>query len=401
MIPLGPVVARSRTKASRAMVWAYLTDPSLRAQWWEPLQFDAGLGGSVQAQRVGANADGEDADAESLSRDLVGAVDVWVAGHALGFSWKTEDEERGTAVLVTLRSQGYHTGVTVTETGFDALREGAARAAEAGYDWSRFVDALAEASLVEVDLDARAAVAEGQSENTAGAGAGAGAAAGVAAGVVGAVAADAAPTADDAAAEVAANDAADNTAIDAADDSAISAEAQAAAEAAELELAPLEIDGELAEDDENLLAEAAVEVEAEPAVGDHLELVTGPIAVQAPEFFHAAVVEKERVPVRTDDAPEDEGLVPLVLPGPPTESASSAQPHPDSLLEKTAVLEEPVVVGDTAAASGREDIEDAVVVEEIIIEDAVVLPAADENAADGDDDDDNAEPDFDSLIRGL
>src|SRR5690606_14721628 len=77
---------------------------------------------------------------------------VWVAGHALGFTWSESGEERGTAVLVTLRSQGYHTGVTVTETGFDGVKDGAARADRAGREWARFIEALSTASLVEVDL---------------------------------------------------------------------------------------------------------------------------------------------------------------------------------------------------------------------------------------------------------
>lgn len=144
MIPLGPVVARGRTKASRAVVWSHLTDSKLRQAWWDGLHLEPGLGGAVRST--------------SGPRTLSGVIDVWVAGHAVGFTWNGEDDERGTAVLITLRSQGYLTGVTVTETGFDALPDAAARAELAGQVWSGFVTDLAEASLVDIEAEPAADV---------------------------------------------------------------------------------------------------------------------------------------------------------------------------------------------------------------------------------------------------
>ena len=47
MIPLGPVVARSRVRAPRAAVWATVIDPELRHAWWPELQLEPRIGGAV------------------------------------------------------------------------------------------------------------------------------------------------------------------------------------------------------------------------------------------------------------------------------------------------------------------------------------------------------------------
>lgn len=306
MIPLGPVVARSRTKASRATVWAYLTDAGLRNEWWETLQLEPNVGGTVQAQR----GDGVDA----------GAIDVWVAGHALGFTWQRADEERGTAVLVTLRSQGYFTGVTITETGFDALTNGAARADAAGREWNRFVEALAAASL---DDDAAAA---SQAE------------------------------------PVVVEPAVFESAV---------------VEPAALEIAAVEIEGELAEDPQHEAVEIAVEIDAEPAVGDHLELVTGPVEIhQDPKLKPALKPSSTPAPAFEPERELSPGLVPLVLPGPPAAPAAGE--------------------GDAAAEAETE----VLLVEakaEVEVGAEVFEAAASETA----ESEDPQEPDFDTLIRGL
>lgn len=326
MIPLGPVVARSRMNAARATVWAHLTDPDLRLQWWDAFELESGLGGAVRST-------GE-------AGELVGVVDVWVAGHALGFTWSAPGAERGTAVLMTLRSQGYQTGITVTETGFDSLADGAARAELAGREWARFVEALAAADLFEID------------DAVGGAGAGAGVAAG----------ASVAAAAGAAVAGVAASEEATETDADADADADVeteNSEPSDASDASELELAPLEVEGEYAVDP----ASEPIEVDAEPGLGDHLELVTGPI-----------------------DLPS-EGLVPLVLPEP---------------NEVPLVLPEPPA--DVQAADAQS--EDATVVIEAV--DGSSDDNSDSNPADNpagsledDEDDEDDEPDFESLLRGL
>ena len=139
MIPLGPVVARSRLRAPRSAAWSYLVDPGLRAEWWPELSLVPGVGGAVAERWT------EESGETSVSRDASGEVDVWVDGHAIGFTWREAGDERPTAVLVTLRSQGAETGITVTETGFDALPSPAERAAASQEGWEVLLRDLAAA----------------------------------------------------------------------------------------------------------------------------------------------------------------------------------------------------------------------------------------------------------------
>lgn len=125
MIPLGPVVARSRLRAERTAAWTYLADADRRAEWWPELRLVPRVGGEIS----------ERWSEETVSRDASGKIDVWVDGHAIGFTWREAGDLRDTAVLLTLRSQGTETGITVTETGFDALPNGAERAAGSHEGW--------------------------------------------------------------------------------------------------------------------------------------------------------------------------------------------------------------------------------------------------------------------------
>lgn len=129
MIPLGPVVARSRLQAARNAAWTYLADADHRAEWWPELRLDPQVGGAISERWT------EETDDSSVSRDASGTVDVWVDGHAIGFTWREAGDLRDTAVLLTLRSQGAETGITVTETGFDALPASAERAAASQDGW--------------------------------------------------------------------------------------------------------------------------------------------------------------------------------------------------------------------------------------------------------------------------
>ncbi|GAA1622954.1 SRPBCC family protein [Leucobacter chromiireducens] len=129
MIPLGPVVARARLQATRAAAWVYLADADRRAEWWPELRLEPQVGGAIGERWS------EDTGETSVSRDASGTVDVWVDGHAIGFTWREAGDQRDTAVLLTLRSQGDETGITVTETGFDGLPDSAARAAGSQDGW--------------------------------------------------------------------------------------------------------------------------------------------------------------------------------------------------------------------------------------------------------------------------
>ena len=124
MIPVGPVVVRAQIAATRDSVWAALVQQS----WYADLKFARELFGEATI---------------SGSREASGKVDVWVPGHVLGFKWAGEGE-KPTAVLVTLRSRGDSTDLTLTETGFDALENGAQVAAAAQLGWDAAFARLAE-----------------------------------------------------------------------------------------------------------------------------------------------------------------------------------------------------------------------------------------------------------------
>ena len=100
----------------------------------------AKIGGTV-AERW-SEGDGD----ERVSRDASGEVDVVVREHALGFRWKEADDERSTAVLITLRTMDDGTAVTVTETGFDSLSDAAHRAAASQDGWNVLLRDLAAAA---------------------------------------------------------------------------------------------------------------------------------------------------------------------------------------------------------------------------------------------------------------
>lgn len=176
MIPLGPVVARNKARVARAAVWQYLVDSERRKVWWPELRLDARVGGAVSERWAETSGDSE------VSRDASGEVDVLVEGHAIGFRWSEAGDEHSTAVLVTLRSSGPDTGITVTETGFDALPTPAESAAASQEGWQVLLSDLVAAvesavaagafsddpeATEQIDVDdSTVAVAEGDVEET-------------------------------------------------------------------------------------------------------------------------------------------------------------------------------------------------------------------------------------------
>lgn len=142
MVPVGPVVARCQTAQPRRVLWAYLSDPDLRAEWWPELNLESRLGGTVREQWAEGDA----------SRDASGEVDVFVDGHALGFRWTEAGDPRPTAVLITLRSIGAGASLTVTETGFDMLPDPSARAAASQEGWDVLLRDLS-AAVDDLDED--------------------------------------------------------------------------------------------------------------------------------------------------------------------------------------------------------------------------------------------------------
>lgn len=251
MIPVGPVVARCQTSQARTVLWAYLSDPGLRGEWWPELNLEARIGGAVREQWSEGDA----------SRDATGEVDVFVDGHALGFRWTEAGDPRPTAVLVTLRSTGSGASLTVTETGFDMLPEPSARAAASQEGWDVLLRDLAAAVEDLEDPEAIAAVGAAASLAAAGDATAVDAAAGDAA------AGDAAAPADEAADEADA-DAEDSEAEDAVAEDAVAD------------------DADVVEGSEGF--DAADAERSEAAVGDDDEIVDA-------EIVDAEIVDAEEV----------------------------------------------------------------------------------------------------------
>ncbi len=307
MIPLGPVVARSRMRAARTGVWSFVSDPVRRAEWWPELELETRIGGRI-AERW-SEGSGDDA----VSRDAAGQVDVWVEGHAVGFTWREAGDTRDTAVLLTLRSQAGETGVTVTETGFDALPAPAERAAASQQGWEVLLAALAKA------IDA-----------------------GVAAGII---------TAEDPPAPAAPD--AEAPSDETVPVARLPRDDSDSAPAGAIELAPEEVDGEVFETESELV----LEVDAEPQLGEHLELDTGSVQI-----------------INAEDADDDAAADGSTATDTETEAAES-----DALAEPVADA-----VADPQASDEATD-----------------LPKQSKRRHEPEADSFTGDPDFDALIRGL
>ncbi|GAA1326277.1 SRPBCC domain-containing protein [Leucobacter albus] len=138
MAAVGPVIARVRVSAARELAWSYIVDPELRASWWPDAELEAVFGGAISEQWVDGTG------SEAAGRSAVGAIDVFIDGHALGFRWRDGADEHETAVLISLRSQAAETDIIVTETGFGLFPDAFERTADAQQSWIDLLSDLAE-----------------------------------------------------------------------------------------------------------------------------------------------------------------------------------------------------------------------------------------------------------------
>ncbi|MBT1035713.1 SRPBCC domain-containing protein [Canibacter sp. lx-45] len=125
MVTHGPVIVRQNIEQPRDSVWQALTSEAILSELSDStsLRFDPQRGGEV------------------WFFDISGELDVWVPGHVFGYRVR-RDGEPSTATLVTLRSRGDEVLVTVTETGFDGVIDGADRAAASQKFWSNVLTRL-------------------------------------------------------------------------------------------------------------------------------------------------------------------------------------------------------------------------------------------------------------------
>ncbi len=131
-MPVGPVIASVVLPAPRQEVWEALVDPRKTAIWWPDLQLDAVVGGAVSEIW-------EEADS---ARHAVGAVDIVIDGHSLGFNWQESDDNYATSVLIVAQTDGDRTILTVTETGLGMLDFAARRAMEYQEGWGYHLEDL-------------------------------------------------------------------------------------------------------------------------------------------------------------------------------------------------------------------------------------------------------------------
>lgn len=355
MIPVGPVVVRAQIAATRDSVWAALVQQS----WYADLKFARELFGEATI---------------SGSREASGKVDVWVPGHVLGFKWAGEGE-KPTAVLVTLRSRGDSTDLTLTETGFDALENGAQVAAAAQLGWD-----AAFARLAETDFAAALAGDSPVDEDSR--------------------VDEEAPAADAAAADAVADAVADAAPADEDADGTDDAPADEIASVAEVEAEPADAETEPADDeteDEPADVEPAeVELaEAEPAEAEPADSAVDPAdadvdaepiepieQVESVEPIEPSVtaepVESAVAPKPEDSAEElssDTNPIPVVdpllLPQPPADWQEDKDPsiseHPSSgaaTPEAAAVAVDNTQAGSAVADPVEEDYDDGDELEE-------------------------------------
>lgn len=106
---LDAAFASERLPCSRLMAWKFLQDPARRNIWWPQTHIDFWRGGILFAELHVPDSE------PTIFR---GEVDVFIDGHALGFTWSSAHDEPQTSVLITLTSRRLSTEISVAEVGF-------------------------------------------------------------------------------------------------------------------------------------------------------------------------------------------------------------------------------------------------------------------------------------------
>ncbi|WP_253862351.1 SRPBCC family protein [Prauserella halophila] len=117
--------------ATRAQVWAALTEADLRAQWWDGMEFDA---------RVGARLEESWSDGTGTVHVTEGTVRVVEEGERLEFDWIDEGWAAPSRVAITLEDGASGVTVSVAETG---LPDSPGLAAEHQEGWEMHLGHLA------------------------------------------------------------------------------------------------------------------------------------------------------------------------------------------------------------------------------------------------------------------
>lgn len=132
---------------TRNHLWELIVDDHRREQWWPETTIDVAPGGVIRStfEVVGSASDSE---AEPTTERVThsGEVDVVIAGHALGFSWRQPEDPWATTTLMTLTSLSGITQLSVVELGFMGYPDESQRMRQSFAAWEQRLARLEDAA---------------------------------------------------------------------------------------------------------------------------------------------------------------------------------------------------------------------------------------------------------------
>lgn len=128
----GPLTVARMVPAPRVQVWQQIANEEMRKVWWPGLEIELRSGGSVR-QKVRR---------KGVKRTVVGDIDVFAEGHALGFVWRDHADHHTTSVLIALLSEDKETKLVITEVGFEAFPNPEERSHRSIRAWNARLDDL-------------------------------------------------------------------------------------------------------------------------------------------------------------------------------------------------------------------------------------------------------------------
>lgn len=120
--------------ATRAQVWAALTDASLRARWWDGMEFEA---------REGARIEESWSDETGTVHVTEGTVLVVEESRLLEFEWIDKGWPAPSRVAISLEDRAEGVAVTVKETGLPDIPGHPGLVAEHQQGWEMHLDHMA------------------------------------------------------------------------------------------------------------------------------------------------------------------------------------------------------------------------------------------------------------------
>jgi uncharacterized protein YndB with AHSA1/START domain len=135
-VSLDSVMLGRHFDTTRDALWKRISTEHIRTLWWPDSTLNLVAGGTVATQLLCS---------DGSTCELTGMNDVFIEGHALGFSWHRPNERHETSVLLTLTSLMGSTQLSVLEIGFRTAPNSAERLIDASNHWTRCLTALGDA----------------------------------------------------------------------------------------------------------------------------------------------------------------------------------------------------------------------------------------------------------------